>query len=57
MVTIDNAEDYVDFMFDVCMQNGVQKQMEAFRSKCHIDPLQRPLHNKLFLYRKASTTS
>lgn len=33
MVTIDNAEDYVDFMFDFCMQTGVQKQMEAFRSK------------------------
>ncbi|KAG8545136.1 hypothetical protein GDO81_021357 [Engystomops pustulosus] len=32
MVTIDNAEDYVDLMFDYCMQTGVQKQMEAFRS-------------------------
>ncbi|KAM9294000.1 E3 ubiquitin-protein ligase HECTD1 isoform 1-T1 [Gastrophryne carolinensis] len=32
MVTIDNAEDYVDLMFDFCMQTGVQKQMEAFRS-------------------------
>ncbi|CAI9593311.1 unnamed protein product [Staurois parvus] len=32
MVTIDNAEEYVDLMFDFCMQTGVQKQMEAFRS-------------------------
>ncbi|XP_075469295.1 E3 ubiquitin-protein ligase HECTD1 isoform X10 [Ascaphus truei] len=32
MVTIDNAEDYVDLMFDFCMLTGVQKQMEAFRS-------------------------
>ncbi|XP_077117150.1 E3 ubiquitin-protein ligase HECTD1 isoform X4 [Ranitomeya variabilis] len=32
MVTIDNAEEYVDLMFDYCMQTGVQKQMEAFRS-------------------------
>lgn len=32
MVTIDNAEEYVDLVFDYCMQNGVQKQMEAFRS-------------------------
>ncbi|XP_072288236.1 E3 ubiquitin-protein ligase HECTD1-like [Pyxicephalus adspersus] len=32
MVTIDNAEEYVDLMFDFCMLTGVQKQMEAFRS-------------------------
>ncbi|KAG8449614.1 hypothetical protein GDO86_016307 [Hymenochirus boettgeri] len=32
MVTIENAEEYVDLMFDFCMQTGVQKQMEAFRS-------------------------
>ncbi|XP_053567838.1 E3 ubiquitin-protein ligase HECTD1 [Bombina bombina] len=32
MVTIDNAEEYVDLMFDFCMQTGIQKQMEAFRS-------------------------
>ncbi|XP_069065178.1 E3 ubiquitin-protein ligase HECTD1 isoform X4 [Pleurodeles waltl] len=31
MVTIENAEEYVDLMFDMCMQTGVQKQMEAFR--------------------------
>ncbi|XP_069494583.1 E3 ubiquitin-protein ligase HECTD1 isoform X3 [Ambystoma mexicanum] len=31
MVTIENAEEYVDLMFDICMQTGVQKQMEAFR--------------------------
>ncbi|XP_075699792.1 E3 ubiquitin-protein ligase HECTD1 isoform X12 [Rhinoderma darwinii] len=32
MVTIDNAEEYVDLMFDYSMQTGVQKQMEAFRN-------------------------
>ncbi|KAM9146916.1 E3 ubiquitin-protein ligase HECTD1 isoform 5-T5 [Pangshura tecta] len=31
MVTIDNAEEYVELMFDFCMQTGIQKQMDAFR--------------------------
>ncbi|XP_072478608.1 E3 ubiquitin-protein ligase HECTD1 isoform X6 [Notamacropus eugenii] len=31
MITMDNAEEYVDLMFDFCMQTGIQKQMEAFR--------------------------
>lgn len=33
MVTMDNAEEYVDLMFDFCMHAGIQKQMEAFRGK------------------------
>nr|XP_054304277.1 E3 ubiquitin-protein ligase HECTD1 isoform X6 [Pongo pygmaeus]XP_054304278.1 E3 ubiquitin-protein ligase HECTD1 isoform X6 [Pongo pygmaeus] len=31
MITMDNAEEYVDLMFDFCMHTGIQKQMEAFR--------------------------
>lgn len=31
MITVDNAEEYVDLMFDFCMHTGIQKQMEAFR--------------------------
>ncbi|XP_015270685.1 PREDICTED: E3 ubiquitin-protein ligase HECTD1 isoform X8 [Gekko japonicus] len=31
LVTIDNAEEYVDLMFDFCMHTGVRKQMDAFR--------------------------
>ncbi|XP_033000015.1 E3 ubiquitin-protein ligase HECTD1 isoform X9 [Lacerta agilis] len=31
MVTMDNAEEYVDLMFDFCMHSGIQKQMDAFR--------------------------
>ncbi|XP_053365631.1 E3 ubiquitin-protein ligase HECTD1 isoform X4 [Clarias gariepinus] len=31
MVTLDNAEEYVELMFDFCMHTGIQKQMEAFR--------------------------
>ncbi|XP_015205637.2 E3 ubiquitin-protein ligase HECTD1 isoform X9 [Lepisosteus oculatus] len=31
MVTIDNAEEYVELMFDFCMHTGIQKQMESFR--------------------------
>ncbi|XP_041122672.1 E3 ubiquitin-protein ligase HECTD1-like isoform X5 [Polyodon spathula] len=31
MVTIDNAEEYVDLMFDFCMHTAIQKQMESFR--------------------------
>ncbi|XP_037098175.1 E3 ubiquitin-protein ligase HECTD1 [Syngnathus acus] len=31
MVTVENAEDYVELMFDFCMHMGIQKQMEAFR--------------------------
>lgn len=33
MVTMDNAEEYVELMFDLCMHTGIQKQMEAFRGK------------------------
>lgn len=28
---MDNAEEYVDLMFDFCMHTGIQKQMEAFQ--------------------------
>ncbi|XP_013923631.1 PREDICTED: E3 ubiquitin-protein ligase HECTD1 isoform X3 [Thamnophis sirtalis] len=31
LVTMDNAEEYVDMMFDFCMHTGIQKQMDAFR--------------------------
>ncbi|XP_073725807.1 E3 ubiquitin-protein ligase HECTD1 isoform X7 [Misgurnus anguillicaudatus] len=31
MVSMDNAEEYVELMFDFCMHTGIQKQMEAFR--------------------------
>ncbi|XP_052475722.1 E3 ubiquitin-protein ligase HECTD1 isoform X7 [Carassius gibelio] len=31
MVTVENAEEYVELMFDFCMHTGIQKQMEAFR--------------------------
>ncbi|KAM9354685.1 E3 ubiquitin-protein ligase HECTD1 isoform 1-T1 [Pholidichthys leucotaenia] len=31
MVTMENAEEYVELMFDFCMHVGIQKQMEAFR--------------------------
>lgn len=33
IVTMDNAEEYVESMFDFCMHTGIQKQMEAFRGK------------------------
>lgn len=28
---MDNAEEYVDLMFDFCMHTGIQKQVDAFR--------------------------
>ncbi|XP_037550874.1 E3 ubiquitin-protein ligase HECTD1 isoform X1 [Nematolebias whitei] len=31
MVTMENAEEYVELMFDFCMHTGIQKQMEAFK--------------------------
>ncbi|XP_067334930.1 E3 ubiquitin-protein ligase HECTD1 isoform X2 [Channa argus] len=31
IVTMENAEEYVELMFDFCMHIGIQKQMEAFR--------------------------
>ena len=34
MVTMENAEEYVELMFDFCMHTGIQKQMEAFRGEC-----------------------
>lgn len=33
MVTMENAEEYVELMFDLCMHTSIQKQMEAFRGK------------------------
>lgn len=30
---MENAEEYVELMFDFCMNTGIQKQMEAFRGK------------------------
>lgn len=35
MVTMENAEEYVELMFDFCMHTGIQKQMEAFRGNHH----------------------
>lgn len=35
MVTMENAEEYVELMFDFCMHTGIQKQMEAFRGEQH----------------------
>ena len=32
-VTVDNIEEYVDLVTDLCLRTGIQKQMEAFRSK------------------------
>lgn len=37
MVTMENAEEYVELMFDLCMHTGIQKQMEAFRGKQSCD--------------------
>lgn len=34
MVTMENAEEYVELVFDFCMHRGIQKQMEAFRGAC-----------------------
>uniref|UniRef100_UPI00358EE47C E3 ubiquitin-protein ligase HECTD1-like n=1 Tax=Myxine glutinosa TaxID=7769 RepID=UPI00358EE47C len=31
MVTVENAEEYVDLMLDFCLHSGIRKQMEAFR--------------------------
>uniref|UniRef100_UPI00358F4BE9 E3 ubiquitin-protein ligase HECTD1-like n=1 Tax=Myxine glutinosa TaxID=7769 RepID=UPI00358F4BE9 len=31
MVTVENAEEYVDLMLDFCLHSGITKQMEAFR--------------------------
>lgn len=31
MVMMENAEEYVELMFDFCMHTGIQKQMEAFK--------------------------
>ncbi|XP_055018832.1 E3 ubiquitin-protein ligase HECTD1 [Boleophthalmus pectinirostris] len=31
MVSMENAEEYVELMFDFCMHTGIQRQMEAFR--------------------------
>ena len=32
-VTLENIEEYVELVTDVCLRTGIQKQMEAFRSK------------------------
>ncbi|KAI5622228.1 E3 ubiquitin-protein ligase HECTD1 isoform X1 [Silurus asotus] len=45
MVTMDNAEEYVELMFDFCMHTGIQKQMEAFREG----------FNRVFLMEKLSS--
>uniref|UniRef100_UPI00358F986A E3 ubiquitin-protein ligase HECTD1-like n=1 Tax=Myxine glutinosa TaxID=7769 RepID=UPI00358F986A len=31
MVTMENAEEYVDLMLDFCLHSGIRKQIEAFR--------------------------
>lgn len=41
MVTMENAEEYVELMFDLCMHTGIQKQMEAFRGRQSCDRLSR----------------
>ncbi|XP_038637323.1 E3 ubiquitin-protein ligase HECTD1 isoform X2 [Scyliorhinus canicula] len=42
MVTIDNAEEYVELMFDFCMHTGIQKQMDAFRDGFnHVFPMEK----------------
>lgn len=43
MVTMENAEEYVELMFDLCMHTGIQKQMEAFRGK-HTEVTLLPVH-------------
>uniref|UniRef100_A0A7N6AS49 E3 ubiquitin-protein ligase n=1 Tax=Anabas testudineus TaxID=64144 RepID=A0A7N6AS49_ANATE len=47
MVTMENAEEYVELMFDFCMHTGIQKQMEAFREG----------FNRVFLMEKLSSFS
>ena len=32
-VTLENIEEYVELMTDVCLGTGIQRQMEAFKSK------------------------
>lgn len=39
MVTTENAEEYVELMFDFCMHTGIQKQMEAFRGTTELSGL------------------
>lgn len=36
---MENAEEYVELMFDLSMHTGIQKQMEAFRGKGSCDSL------------------
>lgn len=36
MVTMENAEEYVESMFDFCMHTGIQKQMEAFKGTLNL---------------------
>ncbi|XP_075923722.1 E3 ubiquitin-protein ligase HECTD1 isoform X2 [Petromyzon marinus] len=31
IVTLENAEEYVDLMFDFCLHSGIRKQVDAFR--------------------------
>ena len=31
-VTLDNIEEYVELVTDLCLRSGIQRQMEAFRS-------------------------
>uniref|UniRef100_A0AAA9T370 E3 ubiquitin-protein ligase n=1 Tax=Bos taurus TaxID=9913 RepID=A0AAA9T370_BOVIN len=50
MITMDNAEEYVDLMFDFCMHTGIQKQMEAFRGGLA------NLHPRLTVVRKVDAT-
>uniref|UniRef100_A0AAZ3NR61 E3 ubiquitin-protein ligase n=1 Tax=Oncorhynchus tshawytscha TaxID=74940 RepID=A0AAZ3NR61_ONCTS len=53
MVTMDNAEEYVELMFDFCMHTGIQKQMEAFRGCSTLPPGGLAnLHPRLTIVRK-----
>ncbi len=40
MVTTENAEEYVELMFDFSMHTGIQKQMEAFRGTTELSGLE-----------------
>lgn len=62
MVNMDNAEEYVELMFDFCMQTGVQKQMDAFRGNfnysrlctfsLHVDTQNHGFKNKFHMVKK-----
>ena len=30
-VTLQNVEEYVDLVYDLCLNSGIRRQMDAFR--------------------------